>query len=186
VAYWIMPRLAEFGFQGSRALQVWYGDSTLAWSRFGGLRGLDRTFVAGVEYRYGHRDFAAALSREPLELFQRAGREATAGDYAKSDSLLDESQRSLHGYSGPFLGSIFLNRGVNAYNRGDRAAAESLWVRSGELGPETATYWVLGAALAMDRGERAVAVEAIRAALAQDPNDPDALRLAQRLLPTTR
>ena len=181
VCYWQMPRIAEFAFQDSRALQVWYRDTTLTWSRFGGQRGLTTPYAAGVEFIMDGPPWSAAVSGPVIDAYQRAAALSVRDRLAESDSLLDVAIAGLDHDRGPFVGTLVVNLALNAYRRGDAVHADSLNERALAIGAETSSYWVLRAVRDADRGELDKARAAVTRALELEAGNAGALQLARQL-----
>jgi tetratricopeptide (TPR) repeat protein len=181
VCYWEMPRLAEFAFQNSKALQVWYHDSTLTWSAFGGQRGLSLAVAAGVEYRYAETPFAAAVPGRSIALFQQAAALSLANQEERSDSLMRVAQTLAGHERGPFLAMLFENMALNAFRRQRFERADSLNERALAVGPESGTYWLLRAARQAMVGDRDAARISIRRSLQLEPGNETARDVARQL-----
>jgi hypothetical protein len=179
VAYFEIPRLAEYAFQGASALRVWYRDSTLSWDRFGGTAGLLRPYAAGVEFLYFAPQVAIASGPEELRNF-RAGVLATNQNrWEEADSLLQVASRDFGDRRSKFLGSIIQNRSNIAYLRGDYVGADSLNRQAEALGLDHPDFWAPTAAIALARGDTERARRAVRRLLELDPNHPDAKKLVE-------
>jgi hypothetical protein len=135
VGYWSIPLLSEVGFAESRALEVWYADSTLRWRTFGATQGLDRPFAAVVGYNLPSP--APAVVIEPAALkAARAAREAwNEGRWDRADSLLGAAVAAQHPEAFTFEAAMWRNRARIAAARGDTALALERLARSRELDP---------------------------------------------------
>jgi len=181
VCYWEMPRLAEFAYQGSKAIQVWYGDSTLSWTAFGGQRGLTAPLAAGIEFRFAEKPFAASVSGRAILLYQQAAALSIANQEDRADSLLRVTMKVLDHDHGPFLGTLYENMALNAYRRQRYELADSLNEVALRVGAETGSYWLLRAARAIINGDRAMAQAAIQRSLQLDGNNDAAQEVARQL-----
>jgi hypothetical protein len=182
VCYWEMPRLAEFAYQGSRALQVWYRDSTLTWMAFGGRGGLTQRLDEGVEFHpEDMNEFAAHVPGRAIALYQQAAALILADRATKGDSLLRQAMVVLGRDHGPFIGTLYENMALNAYRRGDYKAADSLNEYALRVGVETGAYWLLRSARAIMNGDRQQAEMAIRRSLELDRNNDAAQAVAREL-----
>jgi hypothetical protein len=181
VCYWEMPRLAEFAYQGSKALQVWYGDSTLSWTPFGGQKGLTTPLAAGVEFRFADTPFAASIPRRAIVLYQQAAALSIAGHEDRADSVLRESMAVVGHDRGPFIGTLYENMALNAYRRQRYEQADTLNELALRVGAETGSYWLMRAARAIQRGDNAMARAAIRRSLQLDAGNEAARQVARQL-----
>ncbi len=181
VKFWNLPQLAEVGFQGSAALRVWYRDSTLTWSRFGGARNLGQNVDAMVEYRDFTAAPAQALERAAFEAYFRAGLAMVQGRMDEAQREFEQAERSSR-TRGPLYASIAFNRAWLAIDRRDWARSDSLLRVSLEFGQkEDADYWALTARIAVERDDRAGATLAVSRCLALEPNHPPGLEIARVL-----
>jgi hypothetical protein len=181
VCYWEMPRLAEFAYQGSKALEVWYGDSTLSWQAFGGQRGLTQPLAAGIEFRFAEKPFAASVSGAAIQLYQKAAAFSIANQEDRADSVLRVSMKVLDHDHGPFLGTLYENMALNAYRRQRYELADSLNELALHVGAETGSYWLLRAAREVMHGKRDAAVVSITRSLELDPRNDAAREVARQL-----
>jgi hypothetical protein len=181
VRYWNLPLLSEVGFAGARALHVWYGDTTLVWTGFGGTNGWDAPRDVLVEFDVERPWPATVIEPRAAALFQAAWSRLVAGNQREADSLLSEAQRAQPGRDLAFFGSMYLARAQIALLSGDLSRADSLLPSGLRLSGPSSQYWLLVASLAQQRGDRAGTVEALGRCLAIDPQNPDALRLARLL-----
>ena len=181
VRFWNLPRFAEVGFSGPRALRVWYGDSTLVWTGFGGEGGWAAPRDMLVEYDAGRPWPATIIEPRAAACYIAAGASAFTGHWQSADSLLLESLRSQPGRDLAFFGLVAIFRAQVACGHGEYARADSLTRVSYELAGPGPAYWAMVARLAIQRGDRASAAEAVRQCLASDANDKEGLRLAQYL-----
>jgi hypothetical protein len=181
VKFWALPLLAEVGFQGPRAVRVWYGDSTITWEKFGGNEGMKRRVDVLLEFEYDHPVAAIVVEPAALELFRRGISAFEANDLRASDSLFTASAAAQPPGSDQFHGSVARNLSRVAFNLGEYQRADSLNRRDFELAGPTPAYYAMVARMAMLRNERLVAINAVRRCLMMDPNDRDGLRIARML-----
>ncbi len=181
VCYWELPRLAEFAFQGSRALQVWYADSTLSWGAFGGQKGLTTPLACGIEYRFGETPFAAGINHNAIVLYQQAAALSMADQPDRSDDMLRQSMTAVGYTRGPFVGTLVQNLALNAYRAERYGLADSLNEASVRIGVETGSYWLLHAASAFMQADTLGARNAIRRSLEFDPSNAAAQSVARQL-----
>jgi hypothetical protein len=181
VVYFEVPRLAEFAFQGSRALQVWYADSSLVWDRLGGRDGLDRSFAAGVEFLVDDPRIAIAIDDEAMRAFQRAAAAMDGQRLDEADSLLAAVPRLQPRQPSRFVASAVFNRARIALLRGDVARADSLCRNAMAMGLDHADVWAFQAVLGLQAGDRARVENAVRRVRERDPRHPDLPRLIEML-----
>ena len=72
VRYWNLPLLSEVGFAGPSALRLWYGDSTLTWTGFGGEEGWSAPRDVLVEYDVGRPWPATVIESRAVALYLSA------------------------------------------------------------------------------------------------------------------
>jgi hypothetical protein len=179
VRFWALPRLAEVGFQGPRAARVWYRDSTLSWSKFGGVEGMKRDIDAMVEFEYDHPVVAMVVEPKALDLFRRGMHAFLARDMRLADSLFLAAQEAQPPGSDQFYGSVARNRARVAFNLNEYARADSLNELDFRLAGPTPPYYAMVARLALLKNDRVRAITAIRLCLMYDPNDADGRLLAR-------
>jgi tetratricopeptide (TPR) repeat protein len=181
VTYWEIPRLAEFAFQGSRALRVWYGDSTIAWSSFGGEGGLYKNFAGAIEFRHDPKRTATIIDSVAIRRFQLAGQAMMAGRLGTADSILAVAVAAEAADSSRFLGILIHNRAAVALKLGRLDLADAYNRQATDLGITGENHWVLTAQVAAMRGDREGAIAALRHALSYNPKSPEALDLLRQL-----
>jgi hypothetical protein len=186
VRFWNLPLLAEVGFAGPSALRLWYGDTTLVWTRFGGEGGMTAPRDALIEYDVDRPWPATVIEPQAAALYFAACDSTLTGAWRDADSLLIEARRTQPGEDLTFFGMIDLTRAQVALRTEDYARAESLLQASiRNFGPN-GNYWLVTARLALRRGDRPTATDAVRRCLALDPGHPEGLRLARDLGITPR
>jgi hypothetical protein len=181
VRYWQMPLLAEVGFNGHNALRAWAHDTTLTWESFGGAEGIHARTDALIEYERDASWPAVRIEPEALRLYRAAFDAVMAGHVRAGDSLLARARDTQGPEARRFHGVLAGNQAVLAWRLEDHARAESFNHEALELMGESATYWALAARLALHRGDRPAAEDAVRRCLTLAPSDPDGLRLARTL-----
>jgi len=185
VKFWNLPQLAEVGFQGSAALGVWYGDSSLSWSRFGGAGAIGQNVDALVEYRDFTAVPAQVLEPEAFESYFRAGLAMIDGRMDEAEAELERTERAT-GTRGPLYASVAFNRAWIAIGNGNANRADSLLRVSHEFGQKKdADYWALAARIALVRNDRPGAISAVERCLALDPRNARGLEIVQFLRETT-
>jgi len=181
VRYWNLGQLAEVGFNGSSALRVWYGDSTLVWRPFRGYGPRDPAVEAAVEFELGSPWPALVVERRAFALFMQATARAYAQDCRGADSLFRLAGEAQPGDRLYFDGLIAINRADAAWNCQRYAEAESLTLKGGRLAGVSVNYYVLVAEIALVHHNTALAADAVRRCLALDPREPNALAMARML-----
>ncbi|MEO5617726.1 MAG: hypothetical protein ABIS67_08140, partial [Candidatus Eisenbacteria bacterium] len=109
-----MPRRAEYAFGGDRALQVWYGDSTLRWVRFD-TYSRDTTIAldAIVEYQLGYQPQLALVDPAAMRSLLRSLRLMAGGDPHGALVALDAAEAAqLDPAARVFLGTVGSKRAV--------------------------------------------------------------------------
>jgi hypothetical protein len=181
VRFWNLPRFAEVGFAGPRALHVWYGDSTLAWTGFGGKNGWAAPRDVLVEYDRDRAWPATIIEPRAAKLYLVAWDSMLAGSWRSADSILVRSRRAQPGKDLVFFGLLDLLQAQIALKTGNDDRADSILQASYRLAESNSSYWLLTGYIALQRGDRPRAALAVRHYLALEPNDPDGLRLARML-----
>ncbi len=181
--YWHMPRLSIVGFQGSLAPRVWYGDSTISWEAFGGReRGLGSPADAVVEYYHSHRSRPArVVELRAIRLAARGDRALREGRLQQADSLYSAALQAQVPASVPLATTILRAQVVIAYQLKDDARAGSLNRAVANLTGETASYYEMLALLALRRGDRRGATEALRRCLDLNPRHEGGRAIARML-----
>jgi hypothetical protein len=181
VRFWTAPRGVQLGFQDSLATQLWYRDTTLTWASFGGNEGMDRRVDVLLEFLKDERWPATVIEPAALAPFREAWLALDAHQLDRADSLLAIAERERRVGRGGFLASVALNRAIIAGSRQRIAVAESLVHRSLELNPQMEGAWLFAARLALARGDRDAAVEAVVRCLAIDGDNAEGRRIAAAL-----
>jgi hypothetical protein len=167
------PRMAEVAFQGSRALRVWLGDSTATWKSLGGDQGLREARGPVVAYDLDMTAWQAVLLQpKALRLLVAAIDGASKGRFVEAESLLNASQRAQPRASRTFQSFVDANLARTAFSQGMVARAESLNESSRRLASSDTNYWALRAAIELQRGDRAAAIQSARRSLADMPGNP--------------
>jgi len=181
VRYWNIPRMAEIGFANGCALRVWYGDSTLVWTAFGGEEGCSAPRSALVEFDSERPWPATVIEPRAIECYAAASQSMARGDAAAAESLATESQRTQSSEAPAFTGLLALIRAQAALQRGEVDRADSLAGVCLRLVGPSPSYWATVAYVAAHRGDLARAGAAARECLELDPGDQGVRRLAQVL-----
>ncbi|HVP14847.1 MAG TPA: hypothetical protein VMS88_04845 [Terriglobales bacterium] len=183
VCYWNVPRLTAWAFADSRALQVWYHDTTLVWSGFGGREGWRSSPAALIEYEREWPWPAVAIDPEAQRLYRRAGEASEAGELSTAESLLIAALSAQPRRAPGFAGNIRQNLAWISFARREYARADSLNRLALEECGETPDYWLLSAELAVARGDVAGARRAALRSLELDDRDPRTIQLLMSLGP---
>jgi tetratricopeptide (TPR) repeat protein len=180
VRYWNQQRLAEVGFQDHAALRVWYGDSTLIWTRFGGTAGLAQQVDALVEYVDRSPDPAFAIEPAAVDFFLSGARTFQAQRYREADTLF---ARGLEATTtrGPMYVTLLLNRARSHLAVGELDAAMAFNDQALRAGGEAPDYYAIQARIFAVSGRREEAVRAVERILRMEPENREGLELAQRL-----
>ena len=181
VRYWNLPRLAEVGFAGPRALHLWYGDTTLVWAGFGGPSGWQAPAAVIVEYERQWPWPAVAIGAEAQRLYRQAYESSQDHGLSTAESLLVAARRAQPREAPAFHGVIEQNLAWIAFYRHDYARADSLNRLALDLEGENPGYWSLVAQLAATRGDLRAARAAAALSLQYDPHDPRTLGLMRSL-----
>jgi hypothetical protein len=134
-----MPRSAEYAFEGSKALQIWYRDSTLRWVRMEELQQHpELELAAAVEYEYQGKAHPALIPVEALRHALAADREqhaerweAALPELARADSIAARSDAQQ------FLGNVAGARAMSLAVVGRNEAAEHEARRALALGADS-------------------------------------------------
>lgn len=121
-----LPLMSEWAFVGSRALQVWYGDSTLAWVRFDAFRA-DTTLplVTIVEYQDESPLQVALVEPDAMRALLAAEAAIRAGDWAATLTSLERAEREQRDPGADvFLGTVAAKKALAFAGTGRLEAAE--------------------------------------------------------------
>ena len=178
-----MPRRAEYAFGGDRALQVWYGDTTLRWVRFDTYsRDTSITLAAIAEYQLGYHPQLALVDPGAMRALLRALRQMADGDpngALVSLALAETAQRDPT--ARVFLGTVLSKRAVCLMGIGDRDAAVEAARRGLALWRENPDSRYVMAAIWAAHGELAAAESQLDTLLVIQPDDADAKILRERI-----
>jgi hypothetical protein len=181
VRYASMIRLADFGFSGSNAVRVWYGDSTLTWTGLGGEPGLMKRDGPVVYFDTDASDLAVVGEPAALDDYRAARVASTADQWARADSLLTAAFAAQTTFSRSFGGELarVQVRALLALDRYD--GADSLNQLGLRWSGESPDYYCAVARMAAHRGDVRTARAAVIRALQLDPTDSQALVVAKAL-----
>ncbi|MEP7028701.1 MAG: hypothetical protein ABI960_08905 [Candidatus Eisenbacteria bacterium] len=184
VHYWSLPRETQVAFAGSRAVEVWYADSTLRWTFWQRERmnvDVSRDPILGFNVRVP--DPAVLMRPIAVRHYQDAVRSWASGDLWPAQQrffeALHEQRPPVHNFTNE---TVRLMARI-AYARGSFERADSLNHVDYEMSGETPTYFGMAALLAAAAGDSARAVQAAERCLRLRPNDDEALAVLQALRP---
>jgi len=129
VRYWSVPLLSEVGYSDSRALRVWYGDSTLSWRTFGGEAGLDQKVDALVDFNLPAASPAVVIEPAAIALIRTGSLAMRAGRLAEADSLFASALEAQPRIALPFEGAVLRARASIAAARGDTSGQREMLAR---------------------------------------------------------
>ena len=181
VRYWNIPRVYEIGFQESVALRVWLRDPTARWEGFGGRFHFDRPHEPVLEYLQHDPAIARRVPIGALRQLTLATLAIDRADTAEAISHWSAMIDSLGYRTGKMYGLVLHNLALIANARFDWVRADSLHRLALKAGYDEPSSWTLGALLALERGDRATARADIERALALDPDDEVAARVARMI-----
>jgi len=180
VRYWELPRFAEVAFLDRTALQVWYRDTTLVWSRFGGLASLHQPVDALLEFTESQPMPGYVLEPEAVRLYLAGWRAQHDNRWAAADSLFVLARQATK-TRWALVYAIANNRARIAVARERPDLAVGFLEEYASLKGRDASYWAVSAWIEARYGNPEVAREQVRRCLALDPGNEDGLRLAQVL-----
>jgi tetratricopeptide (TPR) repeat protein len=178
-----MPRRAEYAFGGDRALQVWYGDTTLRWVRFETYsRDTTIRLAAIAEYQLGYRPQLALVEPAAMSALLRGLRLMEGGDPRGALAALDVAEAAQRDPAARvFLGTVGSKRAVCRMGIGDREGALDAASRSLAVWRENPDSRYVMAAIGTAHGELAEAEAQLDTLLAIYPGDTDAQALRERI-----
>ena len=166
-----LPRLAEYAYGGSQALQVWYRDSTMRWVRYADFVHAPTTPLAVIaEFQPHHRPQMAPVNPEAMRSFLVALQtmnkhefEAGLRSLARAESLQTDTTARV------FLGEVFGERACCLVFSGHPDEAERWAMRGLEKWPENIYALFARGCLAYQRGDLEVAVAKLDSAVFYSP-----------------
>jgi len=179
-----LPLATEYAFGGPRAIQAWYGDSTLRWITYPAFQAQPETAATALlDFQVKTRPPFALLTPAALATQMRAVRLLKAASWQPALAAFDSAdvlQRDRTAVI--FLGD---NAGRRAYclaqlGRFPEAEADS-WRALAAAPGDVGARFVLAAALAV-RKQRTAALAELDTLLSQSPGDSDAKDLRDGLL----
>ena len=179
-----LPRLSEYAYGGSKALQVWYCDSTLQWMRYADfVRDPSTPLAVIAEFQPHRRPQMAPVNPEAMRTFMAAldtmnkrAFEAGLIGLARAESLQSDTTARV------FLGEIWGERATSLVFLHRLPEAE-VWANRGlEKWPENLySEFALGC-IAFQRGSLDVASARLSRALRLNPNFSAAREVSRRVL----
>jgi len=179
VGLYNLPWMAEYGFSGSQALQVWYRDSTLRWVRSSEFMLHPETPLRTIaEFENGKDPSVVLLNPEAMRAMTGGITIANQGKLAAALVLLDRAD-SLASTAGAtaFHGQVAGLRAVTFAYLGRLGEAEKEAGRSKMLYPRHPYAHLALGVIAFSRGRWAEADAQVDSVLDVEPNYPPALRL---------
>jgi hypothetical protein len=181
VAYWMIPALVEMGFEGPRAVRVWYQDPNLQWDAFTGAAGLADPPDALIEYSSDRSAPATVIEPEAMRLFA-AGLDAERdGRLEAADSLLRSAMAAQRRMSAPLGASLAYNRARVDAAIGWLGRADSLADLDEAWAGESSRVHEVRAMIAVARGDPRTADAELRRCLTLQPDNSPCRNLAYRL-----
>jgi tetratricopeptide (TPR) repeat protein len=180
VRYWELPRFAEVAFLDRTALRVWYRDSTLVWSRFGGMASLHQPVDAMLEFTENQPMPGYALEPEAVRLYLAGWRAQNDNRWDAADSLYVLARQATR-TRWALAYAICNNRARIALARDRPDQAVGFLQEYDSLKGRDASYWAVSAWIEARYGNPEAALEQVQRCLALDPGNEDGLRLAQAL-----
>lgn len=181
VRYWLVPALTLYGFEGPRAVRVWYRDPGLRWEAFQGARDMRRMGDALVEYSTPRAMPATVIEPHAVHLFADALEAMDSRHFGLADSLLGAAFDAQPRISEPLCSSLAHNQAVAALALGDLERADSLNSLDLAWAGESARHSLITARLASARRDPGGAESALRRCLMLDPEYAEAVALAREL-----
>ncbi len=178
-----LPRRAEYAFGGDRALQVWYGDTTLRWVRFEAYsRDTTIPLTAIVEYQLGYRPQIALVEPAAMRALLRGIGEMAAGDLRAAGASFRAAEGAQRDPAARvFLGTAGAKRAVCRMGLGDRDGALEAARAALVTWRENPDSRYVMAAILHERGASAEAAAQLDTLLAIHPSDADAAALRERI-----
>ncbi len=178
VRYWALPEMTAWGFDGARAVQVWYGDSTLTWDWLA-----DPAAPHDAVLAFNPDSANPAVVIEPASLAAYAGalRALAAGAARRADSLLAEAVRAQGRPADAYRFALANAQARVAHALGDDARADAFNQLAWRLAGETPEFLDMTATLALARGRPDVAADAAKRCLEIAPADSEAARVLRGL-----
>lgn len=182
VRFWSLPRETQIAFAGSKAVQVWYRDSTITWGFWDRYEpGKDRSRDPILGFNLNVTDPAVVMRPEAVARYQDALNAWTAGALAPAEQAFFDAVRLQQPPVGNFTGESVRLLARIGYARGLYARADSLNRIDFQLSGPTHTYFGMEALLALAAGDSARAERAARECLTLRPDDEEGLEVMRVL-----
>jgi hypothetical protein len=187
VAFENLPRQTEYAYAGSRALQVWYRDTTLRLVRMAELRGGSRPATTVVEYTLDPRRPLALVDPEAMNCLLAAFAHSAGGRWQAALAQVDRAD-SLQRFEGAFVfeGALVATRSLAALGAGDSAGAETLARRSLAISRWNRQARMILVRIGLGRSRLAEVEAQLDTLQVLFPDDPTARALRDRLRPFHR
>jgi hypothetical protein len=187
VRYWSLPRETQIAFAGSKAVQVWYRDSTLTWGFWDRYEpGKDRSGDPILGFNLNVADPAVVMRPDAVVRYQDALNAWTAGDLAPAEQAFFDAIARQHPPVGNFTVETARLLARIAYTRGQYERADSLNRVDFRMSGATATYFGMEGLLAMAAGDSARALSAAQRCLALRPGDDEGMAVMRALRTSDR
>jgi len=155
-----LPRLAEYAYGGSKALQVWYRDSTMRWVRYADfIKSPQMTLAVIAEFQPHRRPQMAPVNPEAMRSFLVALNSMNEHKFdvglrslARAESLQTDTTARV------FLGEIYGERASCLVFMGRPVEAEAWAMRGLEKWPENIYAQFARGCIAFQDGDLQVAV----------------------------
>ena len=171
VRYWALPEMTAWGFDGAKAVRVWYGDSTLTWDWLAYPAAPHDVVLA---FDPDSANPAVEIAPASLAAFAAARAEMAAGAPRPADSLYAEAAAAQPAGADAYRCALATEAARAAHALGDDERAQSLNDVAWRLGGETPAFLDMAATLALAHGRPDVAAAAARRCLELSPADSEA------------
>ena len=180
VRYWGLQHISQVAFAGPAALAVWYRDTTLTWSPFGGAGNAGQRVDAIVEFQDHEPLPGHALEPGAVRLYLAGGQAQRVGRWAAADSLY-QAARAATRTRWALAYAICDNRArvAMSLDRPDRARA--FMEEYAAIKGRDAEYWAVSAWIESARGRFDAALAESERCLALDPRNQECLQMAEGL-----
>ncbi len=177
------PQASVYALSGDKAVQVWYRDPTLRWTRFDDvMRGASASLVTIAEYQPSGRPQVALVRPEAMEMRLAAMDSLKAGAWAsallafeRADQLQDDTSARLF-FGSTAYGRAYCDAALGRYADAEAEARRAL--ATGQV--ERNARFVLALTFASE-GRTVDALTQLDSLLARTPGDADALDLRRRI-----
>ena len=178
-----LPLMSEWAFVGSKALQVWYRDSTLAWVRFDAFRAdTALPLVTIVEFQDDSPFQVSLVEPDAMRALLAAEAAIRAGDWAATLTSLERAEAIQRDPGADvFLGTIAAKKALAFAGTGRPDAAEDAARTGLELWPKNPDSRYVLAFLWEKEGRLAEAAAQLDTLLMLYPSDEGARALRERI-----